>query len=162
MVTMVTNVYSFLASGGGEGSPPMGRVPYPVKHQSFGVKNGQSNSFEKRALIRENNKFEKLVEKKQQLKVIPEIKIKLASFNSITLSLSLSLFPLSHSLSFSESVELRRKQRTERQIRLQNKINKMQSNLRTQEILDTMMPWLLVGVAIVVVGYLVYCYYTKT
>ena len=100
MVTMVTNVYSFLASGGGEGSPPMGRVPYPVKHQSFGVKNGQSNSFEKRALIRENNKFEKLVEKKQQLKVIPEIKIKLASFNSITLSLSLSLF-LSHTLSLS-------------------------------------------------------------
>ena len=56
---------------GGEGSPPMGRVPYLGRHQNLGVKDGRSNSFEERALIRELNELEKLVEKKQQLKVIP-------------------------------------------------------------------------------------------
>ena len=139
----------------------MGRVPYLGRHQSLGVKDGRSNSFEERALIRELNELEKLVEKKQQLKVIPdedEIKVKLASYNSITHSLPPPSLSLSLSLSLSESVELRRRQKTERQIRLQNKINEMQSNLCIQETRNSTLPWLLVGVAIVAVGYLVYCY----
>ena len=56
---------------------------------------------------------------------------------------------------------MRRRARTERQSRLQAKVGDMQSNLRSQETRDSSLPWFVVGVAVLVVGYCVY-YYFKT
>ena len=57
---------------------------------------------------------------------------------------------------------MRRRQREERQHRLQAKVQLMQENLRTQETREYTVPLLLVGVALMVVGYSVYYYWVKT
>ena len=61
---------------------------------------------------------------------------------------------------FREASELRRRQREERQAQV--KVHQMQENLRTQETCEYTIPWLLVGVAIFLVGYSAYSYWTKT
>jgi hypothetical protein len=138
----------FLGLGnGGDDSPPPSPQETPPLRPPRDVRvpidrhATMSHSMEENALISELNELQRIIDKKQTKEE-----------------------DLRHEedLVAKEATELRRRQRIERDNRLQSKVQEMQTKLRKEESNQVVFPWLLTGLAIIMVSYIGYYWFIKS